>query len=414
MNKSGLLIAVLLCAAGAAVFGQAKSGLTDQFSFFWDVNTGDATENKNYTNIITRSALIGFQQKGFKPVPSGAMGDVVPEIDRTQPLSQTVIPRLAAMAKDQGSSFVVLVSYTGGQSGTVFELRAWDLSGKVFYEFQERVRSGLELYNRLNDATAQLISRAGAVAKSSPEGTEPAGERTAKGYVQRIVVLSGDEGAEIWVNGVVRVGVITDGRLELPFQRLNLGSKFTVVQRKPGYYDDTEEFILDREWMELPLRPLERKVEHELTFVYTVGQFVGFGAGYSFYAIPRQLYFGAENYFFLQLSDTMGSHTVFHDDLRALVGLYLISVPGMAFKVGISTGVGCIFTMIAMPDSPLYTDIYFNVININVEFRLWEVTFFVREEMKLGLAVTNNLLGGGFYFIRGEIPIFSFGARIGL
>ncbi len=413
MNKSGLFIAILLCAAGTGAFGQAKTGLTDQFSLFWDVRAGDATETKNYTGIITRSALIGFQEKGFKPVPTGALAEIIPDLDRSQPLSQTVIPKLAATAKDQGSSFVVLVSYATDQSGALFDVRAWDLSGKMLYETRDRVRSGLELYNRLNDATAALVARVGATVKTAPE-TTPRGEQTAKGYVQRVVVLSGDEGAEIWVNGVIRAGVIADGRLELPFQRLNLGSKFTVVERKPGYFDDAEEFVLDKEWMELPLRPLERKVEHELTFVYTVGQFVGFGAGYSFYAIPRQLYFGAENYVFLQLSDTMGSHVVFHDDLRLLVGLYLISVPGVPFKVGVSAGAGCIFTVISMPGTPLYTDIYFNLININVEFRLWEITFFVREEMKLGLAITNNLLGGGFYFIRGEIPIFSFGAKIGL
>jgi hypothetical protein len=67
-----------------------------------------------------------------------------------------------------------------------------------------------------------------------------------------------------------------------------------------------------------------------------------------------------------------------------------------------------------MPDAPFYTDFYFNLINIYVEFRIWELTFFVREEMKLGLAITNNLLGGGFYFIRGEIPIFSFGLKFAL
>jgi hypothetical protein len=141
---------------------------------------------------------------------------------------------------------------------------------------------------------------------------------------------------------------------------------------------------------------------------------VGFGIGYQFFAIPRLLYFGGENYFYLQLSDTLGSHTVIHNDIRALAGLYLISVPGVAFKVGISTGVGCIFSLIAMTNAPFYTDIYFNLINIYVEFKVWEMTIFVREEMKLGLALTNNLLGGGFYLIRGEIPIFSFGVKIGL
>jgi hypothetical protein len=412
--RPALLAAALLFLAAAGAFGQAEKGLTDQFSLFWDVRTGNATDDKNYTGIITRSALIGFQQKGFKPVPSGSLAEVVPDLDRAKPLTETIVPKLAAMAKEQGSSFAVLVTYAGDEGGTVFAVRAWDLTGKIFYEFQEKVRSGLELYNRLNDATVEVAARAGAVTKTSPAATDQTGERQAKGYVQRIVVLSGDEGAEIWVNGVVRVGVVADGRLELPFQRLNLGSKFVVVARKSGYYDDTEEFTLDEEWMELPLRPLERKVDSELSFIYTVGQFIGFGAGYSFYAIPRQLYFGAENYFFLQLSDTLGSHAVVHDDLRVLMGLYLLSTPGVAFKVGISTGLGCVFSFIAMPDTPLYTDIYFNLININVEFRIWEVTFFVREEMKLGLAITNNLLGGGFYFIRGEIPIFSFGLKFGL
>ena len=213
MKKRGLFAAVLLCAAGTGAFGQAKTGLTDQFALFWDVRTGNAADDQSYTGIITRSALIGFQEKGFKPVPAGTVAGLIPDLDRTQPLAQTVIPKLSAAAKDQGSSFVVLISYIGDVSGGTFAMRAWDLSGKTFYDFQEKVRSGLELYNRLNDATAEVAARAGTVAKTSPEAAENPQEQKPKGYVQRIVVLSGDEGAEIWLNGVVRAGVIADGRL---------------------------------------------------------------------------------------------------------------------------------------------------------------------------------------------------------
>jgi hypothetical protein len=195
---------------------------------------------------------------------------------------------------------------------------------------------------------------------------------------------------------------------------LNVGSKLVVEKRKNGFYSDTEEVALDDEWVEYSLRPLEKQSMSEGVFVYTLGQFVGFGIGYYLHVIPRQLYLGVENYFYLQTSDVLGNHAVIHDDIRLLAGFYLISVPGVPIKVGLSTGAGCILTYLQVPPNPLFTDFYFNLLNIIVEFRLWDIVFFVREEFKLGLGLGNNLLGAQFFLIRGNIPIFSFGAKLGL
>jgi hypothetical protein len=413
MEKRGILFILLAVLTGAVLSGQEKAASANQLAFAWDVRIGAPEENRKFAEIIARSAGISFERKGFSPLPAGDVGTVLPGLDRSRPAEETIVPKMAALAKEQGSNFLVVIGYYVENDNTFLEVRGWDLAGGKFYDFKQEARSGLELYNRLNDALGALAVKADTIKGVTPD-TTPKTERVSKGYVQQIVVLSGDEGAEIYVNGVMRVGVITDGRLALPFMPLNLGTKLVIEKRREGYYSDTEEFRLDEEWVELPLRPMERQVSHELAFIYTLGQFLGFGAGWHYHIAPRTFFLGAEEYFYLQVSDSTNSHAVVHNDLRVLAGMYLLNTPGVAFKVALSTGAGFILTLLTIPPYPLYTDFYFNLINITVEFKIGDLSFYVREETKLGLGIGDNLLGGGFYLIRGEIPIFSFGAKIPL
>lgn len=413
MEKRGFLFILLALVTGAVLSAQDKAAPANQLAFAWDVRMGDAEQNRKFAEIIARSAGIGLERKGFSPLPAGDVTVILPGLDRTRPADETIKPKLVALAEEQGSRFAVLVSYYTQDVDVILEVRGWDLAGARFFEYKAEARSGLELYNRLNDAIIALAAAADKLRGVTPDST-PKEQRVAKGYVQQIILLSGDEGAEIYVNGVMRVGVITDGRLALPFMPLNLGSKLVIEKRREGYYSDTEEFRLDEEWVELQLRPMERQVLHELAFVYTVGQFLGFGLGWHFHVVPRTVFLGAEEYFYLQVSDKSSSHTVLHNDLRVLAGLYLLSSPGVAFKVSLSTGAGLILTLLTIPPYPLYTDFYFNLINITVEFRIGDIAFYVREETKLGLGIGDNLLGGSFFLINGEVPIFSFGMKIPL
>ncbi len=413
MDKTGLIIILLLVLTGTALSAQEKAAPANQLAFAWDVRVGDPEENRKFAEIIARSAGISFERKGFSPIPIGDVGTLLPGLDQSRPVAETILPKLIELAASQGSKFTVLIGYYPEAGDLILEVRGWDLAGARFYDFKAEAKSGLELYNRLNDAITALSLAANKIRGVSPD-TRPKEERVAKGYVQQIIVLSGDEGAEIYVNGVMRVGVITDGRLALPFMPLNLGAKLIIEKRRTGYYNDTEEFRLDREWIELPLRPLEKTVVHEVAFVYTLGQFLGFGLGWHFHVAPRKIFLGVEEYFYLQVSDSAASHAVVHNDFRILAGLYILSAPGVAFKVALSTGAGVILTLLTIPPYPLYTDFYFNLINITVEFKIGDISFYVREESKLGLGIGDNLLGGGFFMIRGEIPIFSFGAKVPL
>ncbi|HEQ72104.1 MAG TPA: hypothetical protein ENN69_06410 [Spirochaetia bacterium] len=414
MRKRQVLWLLIFFLTAGFCFGQARTGLTDQLALFWDVTIGSASENSRYAEIIARSTLVGLERRGFKPVPGGTLASVVPSLDRSRPVEEAALPRLIELAKEHGSSFVVLVSYYREEPFFTLEIRAWDLAGRRFYNFKENARTALEVYNRLEVGTSDLVRRAGRVEQTPDRGeTENGAERTPRGYVQEVVLLSGDEGCEIYINGVIRAGVITDGRLSLHMP-LSVGSKLSIEKRLEDHFTDVEEFTLTDEWLEIPLRPMERIVVHEGLLIYTMGQFVGFGIGYRYYIVPGSIYVGGENYFFLQTSDVVGNNTVFHDDLRALAGLYLVNVPGVPLKVEIATGLGCIFTYLQVPPNPLFTDFYFNMLNITVEFKFWQITFFIREEIKLGLGIGNNLLGGDFFFIRGNLPIMSLGAKIPL
>lgn len=409
MLTKRLFLFIFFSLAGALGFGE----LTGKLTLFWDVRLSSQLEKTQYADVIARSGVITLQRLGLTPISGGPLEDLLPGVDRGAPLAAASLKVLAAAAREQGSSFFIIISYFIEKDGVnqYLEARAYNADESV-YNFavyaKKQVRTGLEVYNRLNEAIALLIKNADIAGASTDDALETLEIR---GYVQSITLLSQDEGAEITINQLQSVGVIKDGRLRLPSIPFNVGDTISITKKREGYVTHTEEFVLDEEWVELVLSPMEKTVRHEGMFIYTLGQFEGFGLGYRYHIEPRQFFVGGENYFFLQTGTSLDSHTVIHDDIRALVGVYLLAAPGVPFRIEISAGVGCIFTILSVPPNPLFVDLYVNLLNICVEFRIWEITLFVREEMKLGLGLFNNLLGFNFFFINGSIPIFSFGVK---
>ncbi|MBN1525056.1 MAG: hypothetical protein JW904_11265 [Spirochaetales bacterium] len=396
---------------------------TNQVSFFWNVVYTSSADNAKYTDLIARAVLIEFEQKGFYPIPGGNVYDFAETASRytkQEDIETTYLPALLEKATQEKSSFVAVVSYYKQNTSFILDLYVWNINGKRVFAGSTRARSSLEMYSRLSEVVQDFSTRTGKLAKAEPTTTtiDPdTGEEVKtvrEGFIQQIVLYSWDEGAEIFVNSTILAGVITDGKLVLPYMPLAVNTRMTVEKRMNGYYVDKEEFVLDEEWMELRLRPMEKITTHEGLVLYSLGQFAGFGLGYQYYITPLQFFVGAENYFFLQFSDSGGDNTVFHDDIRVLGGMYLFGEPNSPFRLNLSAGAGVILTYIQLNEAYFFTDFYLNLLNISVEFRAWRVIFFIREEIKMGLGIGNNLLGNKFFFLRGQIPILTFGAKLPL
>jgi len=378
---------------------------------------GNTVDDSRYAEIIARSAKIELEQKGFAVIPAGTVESFtgsrsIPE--DPEEFQKNALPALLENAAKAGSGFVMVILYHGDAASATFTVFAWNNEGKRITVFKDRVRSGLELYTRMSVAADEFASGAGKVQTSGTTTTTTTveGGKEERGFVQQIVFYSWDEGAEIYVNKVIRAGVIVDGRLTLPYMPMPLNSKLVVEKRKNGYYPNTEEFSLDGEWMELRLSPLEKISSHEGVFLYGLGQFAGFGIGYYNNLIPKMLFIGAENYFYIQFGSSTESNPVFHDDIRLLVGIYLLSDPNVPIRLNLSTGAGVIFTFLSIPDSPVYTDFYFNLVNITLEFRAWNAIVFLREEFKLGLGLGDNILGQKFFLVAGRISPITFGMKM--
>ena len=63
------------------------------------------------------------------------------------------------------------------------------------------------------------------------------------------------------------------------------------------------------------------------------------------------------------------------------------------FKMGVSAGIGCIFSFFSVPDEKLYIDIYINFANLWLEWNIRQWAIFLRVEGKYSLGIGRNLLG---------------------
>jgi hypothetical protein len=213
--------------------------------------------------------------------------------------------------------------------------------------------------------------------------------------VKEITLLSPDENAEVYLAGEQLVGQIQQGVLTLPYFPLAVGSTIRVEKRKEGYYTSTEDLQIDRPSVEITLRPMARKTRWATELNWTTKQLVGFGLAQRWYPMPDILFLAFEHYFFLQTNFTEGSRAVLHNDFELLVGGYPFSRVDARFRVAFSTGFGMILTYFSLPDQPVYTDFYFNIINVALEWNWSRWMTYLRSDALYGLGIGADILGRG-------------------
>ncbi|MBN1836100.1 MAG: hypothetical protein JW820_09640, partial [Spirochaetales bacterium] len=213
--------------------------------------------------------------------------------------------------------------------------------------------------------------------------------------VKEITLLSPDEDAEIYLAGEQLVGRIQQGALTLPYFPLAVGSTIRIEKRREGYYTSTEDLEIVEPRVEITLRPLTPRTRWATELTWSTKQLLGFGLAQRWYPVTDILFLALEHYLYLQHDLTETGRAVFHHDLELLVGGYPFSRVDARFRIGLSTGLGMIVTYFSLPDQPVYTDFYFNVINLWLEWNWVRWAVFAGSEAKYAFGIGQNLLGRG-------------------
>ncbi len=388
----------------------AQAPVPYRVSVFSDVRMQSEADNNTYRSVLARNITTELESKGYGTVPGGEFSLIFPgrELPAQGMPPADVVNSMKRQAASQLSSYFCLVRYVQQAQRVELSVYFWNRNGGLIISYSTQDAAGLAVYNRLNTAVGMFINKAGQ-GKSTEIAGGGGGSAEATRYVKEIILYSKDEGAEIWLKGKEKLGVIKNGQLILPYMPLAIGSVIEIEKKKTGNYDSSETLTLAQEKNEITLAPMERIYGSGLFFTWTTGQFIGLGVGYMGNVNERYVYWGVENYFFLQASTTKDMRPVFHDDIRGFVLIKYRFAEGFPFTISYSYGLGVIFSLLDAQDSPLFTDFYINPANLHLEYEVNDYVLFLRIEYKIALGLGRNLLGADLISLADGLPLFTLG-----
>jgi hypothetical protein len=358
-------------------------------------------EYKEYQSIISNQLRVELRNAGFKIIPREKW-DAVRERQgiRMGQLYQGNVALEVAARVD--AEIAVLSFYSVEERQLILEIKCYDVEQKALVAgVFKTARINLSIYNVIGEAVAELIPTIRLL------GPPPSLDSP---VVEEIALLSKDEGMEVYLGEEGYIGTITDGKLLLPPIPFTIGSRIVIEKRKEGYHTGVETLRLKEPEMLIKLARLRKKALTATELNWTLGQLMGFGLAQRFYLVPDTSFFSAEHYFYLQYNFA-GGNPVFHHDLRFLFGGYLFTGPHATFRFNLSTGFGVIVTYFWLPDQPVYSDYYWNLINTTVELNFRRFMLYLRTEQKYALGIgTDTFLERGWMSVFGEGPsTFTFG-----
>jgi hypothetical protein len=362
------------------------------------VDLSDSPENAQFQDVIRSQLELELGNVGFEVVDAlrwQAARDRLGYDDR----DLAVGTRAVEVGDAIGAQIVVTGFYRIEGGRIVLELKAYDVLQRAFITGVLRTGTvDLSMYTLIDTAVARMLPEIRLLAAGPlPKDVQ---------QVKEITLYSRDEDAQVYLAGEQLVGRIQQGVLTLPYFPLAVGSTIRVEKRKEGYYTSSEDLEIGQPRVEITLRPMARKTRWATELTWSTKQLVGFGLAQRWYPMPDILFLAFEHYFYLQHNFAEGGKAVLHNDFELLVGGYPFSRVDARFRVAFSTGLGMIVTYFSLPDQPVYTDFYFNVINLSVEWNWRRWMTYLRTETLYGLGIGPNLLGRGML---GNGPVFTLG-----
>jgi hypothetical protein len=374
----------LLPAAGAAA-QEAASEIS--VCVFVIADLSDSRDNLEFQYVIRSQLELELSEAGFQVIEGSSWEPVRDRLGYTD-RDLTEGTNAVKTGDAVGAQIVVTGFYRVENDRIVLELKAYDVLQRAFITGVLRTGTvDLSMYTLIDTAVARMLPEIRLLASERPPEDVQ--------QVKEITLFSQDEGAEVYIAGEQLVGRIQQGVLTLPYFPLAVGSTIRIEKRKAGYYTSSEDLEITAPRVEVTLRPLARRTRWATELTWSTKQLVGFGLAQRWYPVTDILFLAAEHYFYLQTNFAKGGSVAFHNDLELLVGGYPFSRVDARFRIALSTGFGMIVTYFSLPDQPVYTDFYLNVINLAVEWNWSRWMTYLRSEALYSLGIGTDLLGRG-------------------
>lgn len=317
--------------------------------------------------------------------------------------------RVAGIARAAGAELAVTGFYDLHDDRILISVSCYDArTGSLMAGFMKTWRYNLGIYSTLHGELQDLLSHLNLGQVDQSQG----GQKQAAGPVllPAVTFTSPQEGMEVILAGDRSAGRIEGGKLVFAAPGTKPGQTLLVEKRLDGYHTAWQRV---RAAPVIALTPLARRDRVAVESSWTFGQLIGAGAAIRFYAVPDSTFFTLSLYPYGQAPASQGGNWLVHIDTELSMGSYLFFPPNSLIRLGISTGLGFIVSVMpaAQMNLPDYFDGYLNILSPWVELNLPHVSFFLRPEVKLALGASGpNLLGRTVILAGNTFPPVTLGA----
>ena len=400
IRKGAVLSLLVLCSLPAS----AQQDTPPKAAVFTIQDLSANAENKDYEQPITASVSAAFGVGGYSLIPPEKWAGEIqkPGITPRSLLSETVA---STVARAVGADLAVTGFFTVEDDRIYISLQCWDVSADVLAAgLQQTARFNIAFYSSLHDRVVEMLPQ---IRLKIPTGAAAAAAAPVKRQptVSELTFLSPDDGMEVILVGDTSLGTISDGKLVWQSGGLLLGSRISVEKRKLGFHTSFETVRAARE---IRLSPMENEKSRAVELDWTMGQLLGLGGALRLYTRPDSTFFSFGNYFYVQPPLTAAGNPVYHDDANFSVGTYLFFPPESPVRLGVSTGVGWILSVLTGPAATSYADPYWNVINWWLETKILGPVIFLRQEWKYTTGDGPSLLGKRWMMVD-NVPLMTLG-----
>jgi hypothetical protein len=366
-------------------------------------------ESSDYEMIISDIISVEMSDIGFSIIEP----EIWRKIAESRGLSNTdlLISRNAiSVAKEAGADIAITGFYYIEESAIIIDFKCYSvLNERLIASHIDSGRIGLSVHNLIYAAVEEMLPKILSAKQDIGQITEEEQEIIKQDSYFELTFLSEQDGMEIYLTENNYLGTITDGKLVVDSIPFNIGTEIKIIKKMEGYHTEEVSLLLDEKDMQVKLQPLFKETKLAAEIIWTTGQFFGLGMGMRYYFKPNSFFISSDDYFYFQYGFNDRSSPVFHNDLRILLGKYLFFPFNSIFRIGVSSGFGCIFSFYSIPEKGLYTDFYLNYLNIWTEWNIKKWAIFLRLEGKYTLGLGKNLLGTDFFGSKGYGPPVTIG-----
>jgi hypothetical protein len=226
-----------------------------------------------------------------------------------------------------------------------------------------------------------------------------------------IVLLSKDEGADIFWQGHQPIGKITDGKLTAPYYPFPSNTVLDITIEKKGWRSKTVTIALNPATLEYPLPALDKLRVEELHVFDQGGRLLGLGGEYRNYFIPDWAFWSAEAYPFVQMRPGIeGTRPVLHLDLGGSAGTWLYFSADSWFRFGLQSALWLGTTVTSSSKTPgAYLDGIIVPFGVLLEWNVFGVLIDNRIQVPFSLGLPTGVEPQRWMLIDGTFPMLSIG-----